>query len=177
MNKHFRKTALAVAATLGLSAVAAQAAAEDLSATFTLANEYDFRGISQSAKKPAAQFSLDFATDNGFAAGVWMSNIDYGPDSSEDREIDLSLGYSKEILPDLSLDVGGVYYTYYGDGSFDYPEYYVGGTWKGLSGKLWYTDNYSNSGLNGWYVELNYEHELPKGFTLALHGGHSRGDY
>ena len=90
----------------GPSAVAAEAAAAHLTSTFTLANEYDFRGISQSGKKPAAQFSLDFASDNGFAASVWMSNIDYGPDASEDREIDLSLGYSKEILPDLSLDVG-----------------------------------------------------------------------
>ncbi|MEY4378066.1 MAG: hypothetical protein RJB26_2616 [Pseudomonadota bacterium] len=177
MSVSTRKYALAAAVSLALLGVAGQAAASELTATVTAANEYDFRGISQSGKDPALQMSLDFATDSGFAAGVWASNIDYGPDASEDREVDFILGYSKEILPDLSLDVGGVYYTYYGDGSFDYPEYYVGGTWKGLSGKLWYTDNYSNSGLNGWYVEVNYEHELPKGFTLGLHGGHSRGGY
>ena len=177
MSLFTRKYALAAAVSLALLGAGGQAAAAELTSTVTVANEYDFRGISQSAKDPALQFSVDFATDNGFSAGVWASNINYGPDTDEDRELDLYAGWSKSITEDLSVEVGGVYYTYFGSGAFDYPEYFVGGAFKGLSGKLWYTDNYSNSGLNGWYVEANYEHELPKGFSLALHAGHSRGGY
>jgi len=177
MSLSLRKPAVAAAVAFALLGVAGQAAAADLTATVTAANEYDFRGISQSAKDPALQLSLDLATDSGFSGGVWASNIDYGPDSNEDREVDLYAGYTKAINDDLSFTVNAVYYTYYGDDSFDYPEYNVGLNYKGLSTKLWYSDTYAKSGESAYYLEAAYAHELPAGFTLTAHVGFSRGDY
>jgi len=177
MNIRSRRFGLVAAMGLGLAGAAGQATAADLSATLTLANEYDFRGISQSAKDPAVQMSLDFATDNGFTAGVWGSNIDYGPDTSEDRELDLYAGWSKAITDDLSFSVNAVYYTYYGDGDFDYPEFNVGLDYKGISTKLWYSNDYAKSGESAYYFEAAYSHELPAGFTMTAHAGFSRGDY
>lgn len=177
MSLSIRKYTLAAAVSLALLGAAGQAAAAELTATATVANEYDFRGISQSAKDPAAQFSVDFATDNGFTAGAWLSNIDYGPDSSEDRELDLYAGWTKAINDDLSFTVNAVYYTYFGDGDFDYPEYNVGLNYKGLSTKLWFSDTYAKSGDSAYYLEAAYAHELPAGFTLTAHVGFSRGDY
>ncbi len=177
MSLSLRKPAIAVAMAFALLGAAGQAAASDLTATLTAANEYDFRGISQSAKDPAIQLSLDLATESGFSGGVWASNIDYGPDSSEDREVDLYAGYTKAINDDLSFTVNAVYYTYYGGGSFDYPEYNVGLNYKSLSTKLWYSNTYGNSGNSAYYLEAAYSHELPAGFSVTAHVGFSRGDY
>ncbi len=177
MSFSTRKVALAAAVSFALLTAAGQAAASELTATVTAANEYDFRGISQSAKDPALQMSLDLATDSGFSGGVWASNIDYGPDASEDRELDIYAGWTKAINDDLSFTVNAVYYTYFGDGDFDYPEYNVGLNYKGLSTKLWYSNTYAKSGDSAYYLEAAYAHELPAGFTLTAHVGFSRGDY
>ena len=56
-----------ILATLGLLAAAAAAQAE-VSSTWTLTNDYDFRGASQSAKDPAVQASIDWANESGWYA-------------------------------------------------------------------------------------------------------------
>ena len=50
-----------VLAVLALGAAAATAQAE-VSSTITLASDYDFRGITQTARDPALQASLDWST-------------------------------------------------------------------------------------------------------------------
>jgi uncharacterized protein (TIGR02001 family) len=81
---------------LALMAVAAvgTVARAEVSSTVTLASDYDFRGISQSAKDPALQLSLDWAGDSGFYVGAWASNVDFGPDTVSDVELDIYAGYT-----------------------------------------------------------------------------------
>ncbi|HEY7740572.1 MAG TPA: TorF family putative porin, partial [Steroidobacteraceae bacterium] len=62
---------------VGLLCATAAANAE-VSYTVTAVSDYDFRGVSLSAKDPALQASIDYAHDSGFYAGAWASNIDYG---------------------------------------------------------------------------------------------------
>ncbi len=82
-----------ILAALGLLAAAAAAKAE-VSSTWTLTNDYDFRGTSQSAKDPAVQASIDWADESGWYVGAWASNVDFGDDVDIDYEVDLYTGFS-----------------------------------------------------------------------------------
>jgi uncharacterized protein (TIGR02001 family) len=172
---------------LALVAVAGPAQA-DVSATVTIASDYDFRGITQNALDPAFQASLDWEGESGLYAGLWGSNIDFGDDGGEgvdpvdlNVEVDFILGYAGSFTEDLGYDVGATYYKYLGDDNsgvdFDYLEVYTGLSWKILSGTIWYSPDFSNSGETAWYGELNAGIPLPAEFTLNLHAGYNFGDY
>ena len=133
---------------LGLMGTAAAAHAE-LSGTIGLVSDYDFRGISLSAKDPALQGSIDWAGDSGFYVGAWASNIDYGRDVDGDIELDLYAGFAGGDEDGLGWDLGIVWYTS-----------------PGASG----TD------LDGWYTEGNGSFGLPLNFSLNLHLGYNYGD-
>jgi len=88
------KLSQGVAAVLLL--VAGAAAHAELSGTVGVVSDYDFRGISLSAKDPALQGSIDWAADSGFYAGAWASNIDYGDGYDGNIELDLYAGFAGE---------------------------------------------------------------------------------
>jgi len=167
----------------GLLAMTATASAGEFSGTVTAASEYDFRGISLSARDPALQGSLDFAADNGFYVGAWASNLDYGSDFDGDIEVDYYLGFAGETASAVGWDVGAIWYTYpdssttlTADKIHDYLEYYAGFTYKVLEFKQWYADDYVGSGVDALYSELNASFDLGSGVTLNLHGGYNYGD-
>src|SRR5262245_17315095 len=64
-----------------------------VSSTITATNDYDFRGITQSAKDFAIQASLDYAHDSGWYIGAWASTIDWGDSFDSDVEVDLYTGF------------------------------------------------------------------------------------
>lgn len=169
------KLSQGVAAVLLL--VSGAAAHAELSGTVGVVSDYDFRGISLSAKDPALQGSIDWAAENGFYVGAWGSNIDYGQGVDGDIEIDLYAGYAGETEAGLGWDVGLVYYTYPGaDDIDDYPELYAGLSYKWFEFKQWYSNDSSGTDLDGWYTEGNASFELPANFGLNLHLGYNYGD-
>ena len=161
------------------------AALAQVSSTVTLTNDYDFRGISLSAKDPAVQASLDYAHESGFYVGAWASNADFGPGSDVDYEVDLYAGFTGGSEEGLGWEAGIVYYLWpggqYPEGSgfddLDYPEIYAGLTHGMFSGKVWYSNDYSATDEDGFYLEGNVAIPLPANFTLNLHAGYSWGDY
>lgn len=164
-------------ALLALGAAGTVARAE-VSSTLTLASDYDFRGVTQTALDPALQASLDWSGESGFYAGAWASNVDFGPGTAADVELDLLLGYAGNINDELSYDIGVTRYNYFDDGDDgDYQEFYAGLTYKMFSAKLWYTDSYFNSGDAGTYLEANVDVPLPNDFALSVHVGRSSGDF
>ena len=56
----------------------AGAAQAELTVTPAVVSDYDFRGISQTAKSPALQLGLNYATESGLYVGAWGSNLDFG---------------------------------------------------------------------------------------------------
>ena len=169
------KLSQGVAAVLLL--VSGAAAHAELSGTVGVVSDYDFRGISLSAKDPALQGSIDWAAENGFYVGAWGSNIDYGQGVDGDIEIDLYAGYAGETEAGLGWDVGLVYYTYPGsDDISDYPELYGALSYKWFEFKQWYSNDLSGTDLDGWYTEGNASFELPANFGLNLHLGYNYGD-
>ncbi len=186
-------------------AVAAGSARAEVSSTVTIASEYDFRGVTQSALDPAIQASLDWSGESGLYASLWGSNIDFGnyvpddsyippgpidPDAEEEEEsvdlnveVDAVLGYAGSFTEDFGYDVGTTYYKYLGGGNngdidFDYFEVFTGLSYKILSTKVWYAWDYSNSGDSAWYGEANGDIPLPWwDLGVALHAGYSGGNY
>lgn len=167
---------LRILAAVGLLGAAATANAE-LSSTWTLTNDYDFRGASQSAKDPALQGSLDFSMDNGWYVGAWASNVDF--DSDVDYELDLYTGFSGGAEDGLGWDVGFVYYTYPDDSDLNYPEIYGKLSYDMFSGGVYYSNDWANTGENSIYLTADVSVPLMQdaSLTLDLHGGYSTGDY
>jgi uncharacterized protein (TIGR02001 family) len=166
---------LRILAAAGLLCAASVANAE-FSSTWTLISDYDFRGISQSATDPAIQPSIDFAMDNGWYIGAWASNVDFGDDT--DYEVDFYTGFSGGEEDGLGWDVGLVYYTYYpDDADINYPEIYAALTYDWFEGKVWYSNDYVNSGESAFYTEANGTFPLAEtNFSILAHIGYSFGD-
>jgi uncharacterized protein (TIGR02001 family) len=169
--------------------LASGAARAELSSTITVASDYDFRGITQTGLSPALQGSLDWEAESGFYAGLWGSNIDFGQDPGDgfeevdlNVEVDFIAGFAGDFTENFGYDVGATYYKYLGDDSgtadFDYLEVYAGlGITQYASTKVWYSDDFSNSGESAWYAEANGDIPLVWGVGLALHVGYNGGDY
>lgn len=166
-----------ILATLGLLAAAAAAHAE-VSSTWTLTNDYDFRGASQSAKDPAVQASIDYANESGWYAGAWASNVDFGEDADVDYEVDLYTGFSGGDEEGLGWDVGIVYYAYPDDSDINYPEIYGKLNYGLFSGALFYSNDYVGSSENALYVSGDVDVPLAdSGFSITGHAGYSFGDF
>jgi len=95
-------------AAVGLAAIlgAQAAAAEGITVTggVTLTSDYVDRSLSFSAHGPAIQPYIE-AELNGFHAGVWGSNVDFGAGGTDTFEVDYYLGYRRETAGGLSYDL------------------------------------------------------------------------
>ena len=96
------------------AAMPAPAPALTANASFT--TNYIFRGITQSANRPAVQGGLDYTLgDSGFAVGTWVSSIDFGDHTP--FEWDLYANYNFNLGP-VGASVGVIGYVYVWDGNF-----------------------------------------------------------
>jgi uncharacterized protein (TIGR02001 family) len=179
-------------AAFATSAAHAQAPAAAPEHTVTgnvgLYSEYIFRGIAQTAGKPAIQGGFDYAHSSGFYLGTWASNIswlgDFGAYTRSSLEWDFYGGYKATFAEDFSYDVGVLYYYYPGSANpgvtkADTFEGYVGLGWKFLSAKFSYNfkDYFgakpTGEGTDGtWYLDLGATYPLgDSGASLVAHYG------
>lgn len=127
----FMKTKLLAAVGLMLAATPAYAQEETGPFTVTgsvgLVTDYRFRGVSQSDEKMAVQGGITVSHDTGFYTGVWASNLaGWGTFGGSNTELDLILGYKKEVTPGITVDVGATWYMYPGGfNNTDFIEPYV----------------------------------------------------
>lgn len=82
----------------------------EVSASLTGTSDYVFRGISQNLEDPAVQGALDMSYGI-FYAGIWGSNIDFGPGSDANVELNLYSGI-KPMWGPVTFDLGVIYYAY-----------------------------------------------------------------
>jgi uncharacterized protein (TIGR02001 family) len=80
----------------------------------TLTSDYRFRGLSQSARGAAAQGWVQYDTASGVFFNVWASTIDFDDQSTYDSsvEVDLTVGYSREVMENTTAGIKAVYYWY-----------------------------------------------------------------
>jgi uncharacterized protein (TIGR02001 family) len=143
-------------------------------------SEYEYRGISQTAEKPALQFNLDYAHTSGFYAGTFITNIKWlkeaakagGFSTKANIELDLFAGYKFEVVKDVTLDVGYLRYEYPSSKAFNpspnTDEIYIGVAYGPVSAK--YSHSVSNlfgfaNSKNSSFAELNWSQEIFPKFT------------
>jgi uncharacterized protein (TIGR02001 family) len=149
----------------------------ELSSTVDVVSDYDFRGISLSARDPALQASLDYTFgDSGFSAGAWASNVDFGQDFDADLEVDYYVDYERALNDTFALHAGISLYTYPGSDVDSSPEAYVGFGAGDFELRQWFTDDYSALGQTALYTEANYTAALSESVALTFHAGYSYGD-
>ena len=181
-----RKSLFAVAVAAALSVpsfvMAADAPAPSpFTGNVGFATEYLYRGIAQTAGKPALQGGFDYAHASGAYVGVWGSNISWlenAKASGASLEVDIYGGY-KGAMGDLGYDVGVLTYSYPGTVSpgFANPnttELYGAVTWKILTVK--YSQSTTNlfgigNSRNSTYLELNVAQDLGNGWGVTGHVG------
>lgn len=193
MRKFVLPLAVAAASLLSGTAAAQQPATPSpVTGNLTLASEYRFRGIDQTAGKPAIQGGFDYAHASGVYLGNWNSNVSEGagfPGGS--IEMDFYGGW-KKAFGDFGLDVGGIYYYYPGtdarnpvplsnpnstktnSGTVHNTEFYIGGSWKFLSAKWFHalSDYFSIPDTSGTdYFDFAATYDMGGGLALVGHIG------
>ncbi|WP_018949177.1 TorF family putative porin [Thioalkalivibrio sp. ALMg11] len=111
--KKFTRSALAAAVlTVGSTGGVAftSTAAAELSVNIGAVSNYYFRGFSETDDGAAIQGGIDYEHASGFYTGTWLSNVDFGDDTS--YELDLYFGFSDEFDNGFGYDVGYLYYAY-----------------------------------------------------------------
>lgn len=163
-----------------------------------LFSEYRFRGISQTFGKPAIQGGFDYSHASGIYLGNWNSNVSSGAGfPAGNIEMDFYGGW-KKAWGDWGLDVGAIYYYYPGtdanaasgttlvnprnpaktfNGRIDNKEVYIGGSWKWISAKYYYSfdDYFSQPGTKGSnYLDVSGTYDLGDGWGMVGHVGSFR---
>lgn len=187
-------TQIALAATLvcaaipALAADAAPAPAYTLTANVGLTSQYVYRGITQTAEKPAIQGGADFTHESGLYLGTWGSNIswfsDAAPGNSVSMEWDIYAGYRKSI-GDFGYDVGVLQYYYpgrYTAGTTkpDTTEVYGAVSYKWLTGKVSYVVSNALFGVakadGSYYLDLSANVPVADTWTVNAHVGRQKYD-
>lgn len=169
MNKNI----IAIAATSLLAVSASSHAA--LSSTVNLASDYTFNGVSQTMNDPTLQASFDYAADNGFYAGTWASNVDFGTDEDTNIEWDAYIGKFYQLNDKVGLDTGIAYYTYHGDDASDtynYPEAYAKFAYNSSMGdtefNFWYSWDYFGLDVNHYIAMIAHTVEVSEGHSVKM---------
>lgn len=187
--KRSKQWLLAGAVLLGDStlAMADDAPVSKVVGSVSAVNDYEFRGLSQTNRKPAFQPSIEYDDASGWYVGSWGSNVSWLSDASTEEahisnslEIDLYTGYRGSLSPDWTYDVG--LYEYYYPGNYPHgftkpytTEAYASLAWKGIA--LKYSYGFTNlfgfaNSKHSDYVDLSYNYEFVPSWTLNTHVGH-----
>lgn len=172
-------------------AAAEPASPHTVSYNVGLYSQYVFRGLTQTAEKPAIQGGVDYSHASGFYAGAWASNVswlgDGGYYNSSSLELDLYGGFRNTVGDTgLGYDVGLLQYVYPGDAKpgvkkAETTEVYGALSYKWLQGKLSYVVSngaFGNAdGQGTYYAELNANIPVADtGITANLHIGRQEYD-
>jgi uncharacterized protein (TIGR02001 family) len=151
-------------------------------------SEYRYRGISQSAVKPALQGGVDYTDKSGAYIGTWLSSISWIKDSDAKGkatgpvEWDIYGGYRGALNDTVSFDVGGLEYYYAGNtlnvvpgavnaNTFElYLALSVGAFTAKISDSTTNLFGYMNS-KGSRYLDLSYTFDFGDGLTLVPHVG------
>ncbi|MFK8052969.1 MAG: TorF family putative porin [Woeseiaceae bacterium] len=163
----------------------ASASADEWTANAAAANNYIWRGLTQTENAPSISGGIDYSKDNGFYAGTWVSNVSYAPGDVYSYEHDLYAGFAGEFSNGIGWDVGYLYYNYDKEAEFDFGEIYgslsVGDFSFGLN-ILANTeadeapDQDFGFGQT-YYFSADYATEIREGLELGLHVGYHDGDF
>ncbi len=154
-----------------------------LSANAAVVSEYRFRGVDLSGGDIAIQGGIDAAHSSGFYVGTWGSSLDEDTLGYGNIELDIYAGWSAEMMPGLSVDVGAIYYIFPNapEGDFDYVEAYASAGFRLGPGELtvglaYAPEQDSLAGSDNLYVFADAGVGVPgTPVSLAAHVGYTDG--
>ena len=183
------KVSRAVVGVLAIFVLGQSARADEPKKDWTIAynfgatTDYVFRGVSQSAEKPAVQGGVD-VTYKQFYAGIWISNVDFtgsvpGPGVGV-VEIDYYAGIKFPVWK-IDVDLGGIYYTYPGANDnfaltgfkeLDYFEFKAAAKYKiidplTVGATVFFSPDGTNKTGQVWTFESTAEYVFPKFHTVT----------
>lgn len=158
-----------------------------------LFSQYIFRGLTQTANKPALQGGVDYTHASGFYLGAWASNMSWLGDAAavdstlgyknSSLELDLYGGY-RGALKDVAYDVGLLQYVYPGTPNAsqkraDTTEVYGALTYKWVTAKLSVAVSdkvFGSANASGtYYADITANYPVTDTITATAHVG--RQDY
>lgn len=156
-----------------------------------LMSDYNFRGISQSARGPSANIYGEFRYGWLYSgAAFWTTKLPNRPVG----EVDLYAGI-RPVFGDLTLDFGAWYYYYPNERQFvttglpagwngawaptytSFWEFYAKAGYDvtpqfNVGAALYYAPNWLGTGASGTYLEANAKYKLPNDFAISGALGH-----
>jgi len=173
---------LALAGMMAASTIASEVAlaASPLTGSVAATNNYIFRGKTQSNDQAAVQGSIDYDVGSDIAVGAWVSNVDFGTDTTNDTGTELDLyGSWSHTFGSIDVEAGVVSYQYISQQNIDYTELFAGVGFSpsdsislGFQGFFTVSKDGSAPG-DDVYLVGSAEFALPKDMTLGL----TYGDY
>ena len=150
-----------------------------LSASVDVTSDYRFRGLSGNQRDPALQGGVDWS-DDGWRAGMWTSNVDFGDHEHTRAEVDVSAGKEVELRGSI-IDFTVTYYTYplrirpKGEPVYSFAEAALKASHSfgkfGISGELaWSPDSFGESGMS-WYVAAGATYQLEDWLSASANVG------
>lgn len=176
--------ALAVTLWSGGQAVAQEQQPEhSISYNAALTSDYRYRGLSQSRLDPAVSAGADYTHNpTGFYVGTWLSSIKWTKDLGGDGNVEWDIygGKRGNITPDISYDVGGLYY-FYPDNSLSpnantfelYGQLGYGPAYIKYSHSLTNLFGTADSKQSG-YLDVGANIDVTNGFVVNVHVGRQR---
>jgi uncharacterized protein (TIGR02001 family) len=138
--------------------------------------DYNFRGISQSARKPAVQGSaeLTYTVNPNFQLYTNVFGSSLKLPSQASMELDGSFGV-RPSFGGVSFDFGATYYGYPGElpgVKSEFWEFYGKASYKffdklTLGAAIYHAPNWLNLGTTGTYLSATAAYDLPRGFAVS----------
>ena len=144
----------------GLCLLAVVARADDaITGTVVVSSDYVFRGVSQTYGGAALQGSVNYRHSNGWFAGVWASNVDPYPFTSNFAEANVYAGFGWSLSPRWTAHASYTRYLYPLDHRkkpYDYGELAFG---LAFEDRLTATVSYQPDSVR--YSTQGYVHDRP----------------
>lgn len=167
---------------LAASSVATTAvyAGSALTGNFAATSNYIWRGKTQTNDQAAVQGGVDYDFGHGVTAGAWISNVDFGSDTTNDTgtELDLYASWSTEFGP-VGFEVGAINYRYPSQENINFTEAFVNvGLTPADKISLDFSANFTiNSDAGGQdsdvYLSASFGYEINKDMSFGV----TYGDY
>ena len=179
-----KSPALITLSVAGSLLLAATAHADSLTGNAGAANNYIWRGLTQTENAAVVSGGIDYAADSGFYVGTWAANVSYAPGDVFSYEHDVYFGFSGEANG-IAYDFGYLYYNYDKEAEFDFGEIYGSASIGDFSLSLNVLANTEadesptqDFGFGqAFYLSANYATEVSEGLELGFHVGYHDGDF
>jgi uncharacterized protein (TIGR02001 family) len=154
--------ALALSSASLLSPLAAQA--EGLSFNIGAESSYDDQGKNFA---PSLQGGIDYGFSNGFYVGNWNSTGKFGEALKSTVEVDLYVGYAKELASGLSYDLAVTRYIYPGVKDHNANDVNLDVTYGPAT--VSYTQAFTSDGFDsGYTLGLTFAHSITDALEASV---------